>query len=227
MYGGRAAAHPEASSTAHHTVPAAGFLAAGLSLSAHIPPGGTPDRLRSAIPREIVDQGLKEIDGARTRGLPAGALEHLVLELTAKGAAATDVVHEVTVQHRALWLGREALRAGGRPSPTDGEIEAACAALRKGADDAAIGALAASVPADRSLAVPLSVIASLMERGLPGDDVVAAMHVWLESGATDTELRDLAGPSQRPDLTEIRGARGTRPVPRPLGTGIPHRPSGR
>jgi len=185
------------------------------------------DRLRSAIPAEIVDHVVKEIAAACARRLPVGTLEHLALELAAKGTGASDIVRELTAQHRALWLGREAMRAGGRASPDDNEIEAAGTALRKGADDVAISALAAATPENRSLAVPLTVIANLMDRGLPSDDVVAAMHVWLESGATDRELKDLAGPPERPALTVIRTRPNAPHAQRPLNTDLPRRPSDR
>jgi hypothetical protein len=215
-----------------YIVLAAGLLAAGSSLSAQIPPSGLPERLRSALSEETAGQVLREIEAARARQLPTGVLEHRVLELAAKGVSAADIMQEITKQHRALWLGREALRAAGRPAPTEHEIEAAGSALQKGVGDAAVSALAGSVPASRSLAVPLFVVSSLVDRGLPADDVVAAMHVWLEGHASDAELNDLAGPPKRPELTVVRATRaaqrpdphpGSRARPRP-GGGPPRRP---
>jgi hypothetical protein len=184
-----------------YIVLAAGLLAAGSSLSAQIPPSGLPERLRSALSEETAGQ-----------------------VLAAKGVPAADIMQEITKQHRALWLGREALRAAGRPAPTEDEIEAAGSALQKGVDDAAVSALAGSVPAGRSLAVPLFVVSSLVDRGLPADDVVAAMHVWLEGHASDAELNDLAGPPKRPELTVVRAARAAQ---RPsLHPGFRARPRG-
>lgn len=215
-----------------YIVLAAGLLAAGSSLSAQIPPSGLPARLRSALSEEAAAQVLHEIEAARARQLPTGVLEHRVLELAAKGVPAADIMQEITKQHRALWLGREALRAAGRAAPAEDEIEAAGSALQKGVDDAAVSALAGSAPVGRSVAVPLFVVSSLVDRGLPADDVVAAMHVWLEGHASDAELKDLAGPPQRPELTVIRAARAAqRPGPRPglgprPGGGPPRRPGG-
>ena len=98
--------------------------------------------------------------------------------------------------------------------PTDDEIEATAAVLRKGLSGAAVRALVRVPPASRPLAGPLAVVANLIDRGLPADDVVAAMRIWLEGNASDAELHDLAGPPQRAELTVVR----TRPVGRP-GTG--------
>jgi hypothetical protein len=182
-----------------------------------------PDRLRSILPHEIVDQVMKEMDGARARQLPAGVLEYRALELAAKGTAASDILQEIAAQHQSLWLGRESLRAGGRPAASDDEIEAAGLVLRNGADEEAICVLATATPADRSLAVPLVVVSTLLRRGLPAADVMAAMRVWIEGGATDTELHDLAGPPPRPELTLIRGATPPQP-PVPLHSRLPPSP---
>jgi len=164
-----------------------------------------PDRLRSALPREIADRIAQEARVARTRDLPAGVLEHHALELAARGTEPANIIQEILLLHRALWIGREALRAGGRAQPTDGEIEAAAAVLRQGADDAVVTTLAQVTPPERSLVVPLFAVSGLMDRGVPAGDVIAAMHVWLKANASDAELHDLAGPTPRPDLSVIPG----------------------
>lgn len=163
------------------------------------------DRLRSALPLDAADVVLQEMEAARGRQLPVAVLERRALELAAQGVRGAEIVEAIAGQHRGLWLGREALRAGGRATPSDDEVEAARVTLEHGVDDAAVSALVRSVSADRSLAVPLAVVSSLMGRGLPADDVVAAMHVWLASNASDSELHDLAGPPVKVGLAVVRG----------------------
>jgi hypothetical protein len=76
----------------------------------------------------------------------------------------------------------EALRAGGR-APEAGDIEAATTAMRMGADGAAISELARSQGSGAGLAVPMMVLGSLAERGLPSDAALAQVRERLAAMA--------------------------------------------
>jgi hypothetical protein len=178
-------------------------------LYASVPFDVTADRLRSALSGEVADQLFREMEVANARQLPAGILEHRALALAAQGAPAAAIIGEIAGYHRALWLGRETLRAGGRSEPVDAEVEAAGILLQKGIDAEAVIIVIQTAPAERPLEVPLLVAAALLDRGLPTADVAAVMQVWLAGNASDEELLDLAGPLQRPELTVLRNAHPT------------------
>jgi hypothetical protein len=184
-----------------HAMFAAGVLAGGSTASAQ-------QRLRAALPAAVADRVLQEMAVARDERLPAAVLEHRALELIAKGAEPAKIERAVQAHHRALARGRMALLGGGRDHPTDDEVEAAAAAIRAGVAPTAVSTLARSAASGRSLAVPLFVTSSLREQGLPVVDLVAAMQLWLEAGATDGELLHLSGqPARRPALSLIRASR--------------------
>lgn len=196
------------------TVLAASLLAAGSTLAASgqipIDPAG---QLRAVLPVEVAELVLQKIAEARAQQLPAGVLEDRALELAAKGAAPADILREIELRHAELAAAREALRHGGRESPTDEEIDAGATALGRGVGGAAVSELAKSAPSERSVAVPLFVIASLVNRGLPADNAVAAVQVWLQRHATDTELQELSRNLHRPQIA------------RPILTGRVERPA--
>ena len=82
-----------------------------------------------------------------------------------------------------LYIAAGLVTQGGRPQPTEEETEAAELVIRHGAGSA-ISDLAQSTPSGRSLAVPLFVLAGLMDRGLPSDQAIARVHAALaERGA--------------------------------------------
>jgi hypothetical protein len=109
--------------------------------------------------------------------------------------------------------------APGRNKPSAEEIEAGAEALRQGVDGAAVSELAKSAPSGRSLAVPLFVIGSLVDRGLPSDEALARVLARLEARASDRELETIAG--NRP--TDVGVGQANRPdgVGRPTNAGKP------
>ena len=66
-----------------------------------------------------------------------------------------------------------------------------------GVDGQAISELASSAPSGRSLAVPIAVITALMNRGLPSDAAIQAVHDRLAARAADRDLLDLPGAAGR------------------------------
>ncbi|HEU5170790.1 MAG TPA: hypothetical protein VFU46_09640 [Gemmatimonadales bacterium] len=192
------------------------------SLAAQTPAHDPSSTLEQVLPAEVAAKVLQHIADARSRQLPAAALEHRALELAAKGVAPADIEQAVARQGAAMEAGQQALAAGGRTEPADDEVEAAGTALGKGVDGAEISELAKSAPSGRSLAVPLAVIASLTERGLPSDDALARVLARLEARASDGELQQLPeqagqGVAHKPELT----GPGLADTKRPEGAGPP------
>jgi hypothetical protein len=179
-------------------------------------------RLSEVLPPAVADRVLQHIADARARALPAAALEHRALEAVAKGVPPADIERSVAEQASAMGRGRAALERGGREDAAPEEIDAAGTALRKGVDGTAISELAKSAPSGRSLAVPLAVISSLADRGLPSDEALQRVLARLQARASDRELPELpadAAPGQvhRPGVTG-QALAGTK---RPEGAGPP------
>ncbi|MGH7629577.1 MAG: hypothetical protein ACREOF_09310 [Gemmatimonadales bacterium] len=199
----------------------AGALVAS-GVAAQTPAHDPSSRLTEVLPPEVAEKVLQHIADARARELPAAALEHRALEAAAKGAAPADIERAVAEQRLAMARGKAALERGGRPEPTADEVNAAGTALRKGVDGGEISELAKSAPSGRSLAVPLAVITSLADRGLPSDEALQRVLARLEARATDNELQELpeqagAGQAHRPELT----GQGLADTKRPDGAGPP------
>ena len=169
-------------------------------------------------------------------------MAYLALEGVAKGRSSAEVLAAVELLATDMGRAQEALQAAGRPV-TEGELEAATAALRMGADGAAVSELARSGSSGRSLAVPLLVLGGLAERGLASDDALAAVRDRLQATADDAALLGSfpevgRGLGMRPDEvgTALAGQRvpvAGVPVPvgpaggrgrRPEGAGPPDNP---
>lgn len=114
---------------------------------------------------------------------------------------------------------RRRIEAGrGRPAGGD-EIDAGAEAMRQGVDGAAVSALAKTAPSGRSLAVPLFVVGSLVERGLPADQALARVQERLVARASDGDLERMAREQQRGRPEGV--SPGMRPTDRPGATGRP------
>jgi len=79
-----------------------------------------------------------------------------------------------------------------------------------GVDGAAVSALAQSAPSGRSLAVPLFVIGSLVDRGLPSDEALRRVLERLQARAADADLERL--PEQVTTRGRPAGVGGGRPA---------------
>ena len=121
---------------------------------------------------------------------------------------------------RRLAASREALARAGVANPDADEVAAAVVAIGKGADEPSIAELARSAGPGRSLAVPLTVLGALLDRGLPVGEALARLETWPRRGpeAPGAVGLDIAG-------TALNGARGRGgppawvPIP---GGNIPH-----
>ena len=218
------------------------FLVFAGSLSAQVPAADPSERLREVLPADVAERVLARIADARARELPAEALENRALKFAARGIAPADVERAIGAHAARMDAARAAFRAGREGAVTGEEIEAGAEAMRQGVDGAAVSELAKSAPSGRSLAVPLYVIGSLVERGLPSDEALARVRDRLLARASDAEIermpmgvgRDAArGPgvdrpdmptnAGRPTMIPRNGGATTRPLPTRPETPTPPR----
>src|SRR4029434_10946107 len=103
-------------------------------------------RLREVLPADVAERVLARIAAARSRGLPAQALERTALKGAARSVAPEEIERAVAAQGQRLDRSKAALsRAPGHPSSGD-EIEAGADALRQGVDGGSVSELAKSAP---------------------------------------------------------------------------------
>jgi hypothetical protein len=163
------------------------------AVAAQIPAADASARLREVLPADVAARVLATIAAARSRDLPAQALENRALKFAARGVPPKDIERAIAEQADRMANGRDLLERLRSKPPTGDEIDATAEALRKGLDRVNISELAKSAPSGRSLAVPLYVIGSLIDRGLPSADALRRVRVKLQERATDADLEQLAG----------------------------------
>ena len=103
---------------------------------------------------------------------------------------------------------RDTLEHARGHQPAGDEVEAGAEAMRKGVDGAKVSELAKSAPSGRSLAVPLYVIGSLVDRGLASSDALARVEQRLMARASDHDLEQL--PAELP--AQAVAGRGNKPA---------------
>jgi hypothetical protein len=172
------------------TVAVALIFSAGAA-SAQTPANDPSARLKQVLPPDIATRVLAVIAKARARQLPGDALENRALKFAAKGVS-PDAIEKSVVEHEArMEKAKDVLDAARGRRAADDEIEAAAEAMRKGVDGAKVAELAKSAPSGRSLAVPLYVIGSLVDRGLASDAALQRVEDKLKARATDGDLEDM------------------------------------
>jgi hypothetical protein len=154
------------------------------------------ERLRQVLPADVADQVIAIVSDATSRGLPGDAVAERALEASAKGRSGAEVSAAARSYATQLDSGRDALRSGGH-TPDGSEIESAAGAMKAGVDGKAISELAKSAPLGRSLTVPIAVLTALLNRGLPSDAALQAVHDRLVAKAADRELLDMPGAAGR------------------------------
>jgi hypothetical protein len=205
-------------------------------------------RLAEAIRDESVRQHvLAVIAQARSRGLPAQALERTALKGAARNVPESEIQRAVVAQAERLERVQRALAQVPNRRSSDDEIEAGAEAVRNGVDVSELVDLATRAPSGRSLAVPMHVLGSLVARDLPPKEALAAVLAKLVARAPDGEIAQLpdqvaSRPVGRPELTgrdlagtKRPGSAGAPPagVPANGGAGVrpevprPNTPSGR
>jgi hypothetical protein len=177
-------------------IPAAAFIAliwSSAPLAAQTPAKDPSERLREVLPADVAERVLAKISEARARELPAVALEHRALKFAAKGVEPRDIERSVAEHAERMDQARSALEAPRGRRANDEEIEAGAELMRRGVGDAELSELAATAPSGRSLAVPLYVIGSLIDRGLPSDEALQRVNERLAARAADAEIERLPG----------------------------------
>ena len=166
---------------------------AASGLAAQTPAADASARLREVLPPDVAARVLATIAAARSRDLPAQSLENRALKFAVRGVPPKDIEKAIVEQADRMANGRDLLEQVRSKKPTGDEIDAAAEALRKGLDRVNISELAKVAPSGRSLAVPLYVIGSLIDRGLPSADALRRVRDKLQARATDADLEQLAG----------------------------------
>jgi hypothetical protein len=222
---------------------AALMLGAAAQVGAQAPAGQShaydpSARLREVLPPDVADRVLAKIAEARSRGLPAQALERTALKGAAREVPPADIERAVDAQAERLERSQQALSRAHGGHPSDEEIEAGAEAVRHGVDGKSLSQLASSAPSGRSLVVPLHVLGSLVERGLPCTDAINKVIARMTERASDAQLAQLpeqvgAHPAGKPDETgrelaagqRRMGMGGGRPAGVPANAGAGARPS--
>ena len=126
---------------------------------------------------------IREMDGARTRGLPLRPLEAKVREGQIKRAEPARIRSAVA----ALIVRLDSARAALGASAKDAELVAAADALSAGADGNALRTLRAA-GTGRDLAAPLGALAQLVATGVPSKRAASMVVELLRRNAAPTAL---------------------------------------
>lgn len=170
-------------------------LAAISSVTAQAPAKDPSVRLKEVLPADVADRVLAKIADARARELPAAALENRALKAASRGVAPKDIEKSVDDQIERMKTSKDVLQKARGKKPTEDEVDAGAEVIRRGVDGAKVSELAKLAPSGRSLTVPLYVVGSLMDRGLPSDSALRRVQQKLAARASDRELEGLPGKS--------------------------------
>ena len=181
------------SSARHFILKSAAVVFFASAVNAQVPAKDASARLREVLPADVAARVLARIADARAHQLPGDALENRALKFAAKGIDPQNIERSINEQAQRMESAKAALASGRGSLPAGDEIEAGAEAMRKGVDGAAVSQLARSAPHDRSLAVPLFVIGSLTDRGLPADQALQNVLDRLNARASDVDLESLPG----------------------------------
>src|SRR5216110_2128514 len=168
------------------------------ALSSQVPAKDPSARLREVLPADVAERVLARIADARAHQLPADALENRALKFAAKGVDPRNIERSINEQALRMESAKSALEKGRGAGAAGDEIEAGAEAMRKGVDGEEVSLLARNAPHNSSLAVPLFVIGSLADRGLPADQALQRVLSRLQARVSDADLESMPGqlPSQ-------------------------------
>lgn len=175
------------------------------SVAAQTPANDPTARLKQVLPADAAARVLAVIAKARAHDLPTDALANRALKFAAKGVNPDSIAKSVSEQETRMESVSDTLRRARGHAPAEDEVEAGAEAMRKGVDGAKISALAKEAPSGRSLAVPLYVIGSLVDRGLPSDSALQRVAQRLQARASDRDLERM--PSELPPQALAHGNR--------------------
>jgi hypothetical protein len=190
------------------------LLCGAAAASAQTPANDPSARLKQVLPADVATRVLAVIAKARSRDLPADALENRALKFAAKGVAPDAIERSVAEQEVRMEHVRDTLQNARGRKPSGDEVEAGAEAVRKGVDGAKVSALAKSTPSGRSLAIPLYVIGSLVDRGLSSDSAFKRVQERLAMRASDSDLEKMPGelPAQAQGQGQGNTGRGNKPA---------------
>jgi hypothetical protein len=216
------------------------MLALALTGAAAQTPAKDPSaRLREVLPADVADRVLARIAAARARELPAAALENRALKFAARGVSPAEIEGSINAHANRMARAKAEIERGRGRDASGAEIDAGAEAMRMGVDGARVSELAKSAPSGRSLAVPLLVVGSLVDRGLPSDQALQRVLDRLEARASDAEIermpgevrgkpavtgRELAG-TKKPDAATGRPGTAGPPTSVPANAGRGARPT--
>lgn len=175
------------------TFAAIAIVGAATGLHGQTPANDPSARLKQVLPPGVSARVLAVIAKAKAVDLPTEPLENRALKFAAKGVNGDSIVKSVADQEQRMEHVRDTLQHARGSKPSGDEVDAGAEAVRKGVDGAQVSALAKSAPSGRSLAVPLYVIGSLMDRGLPADAALARVEAKLKARASDRDLEKMPG----------------------------------
>ena len=162
-------------------------------VAAQTPAKDPSARLKEVLPPDVANRVLAKIAEARAHDLPAAALENRALKFASRGVTPAAIEKSIDNQADRMQKTKDAIEKARGGKAKGDEVEAGAEAMRKGVDGSKVSELAKSAPSGRSLAVPLYVIGSLIDRGLPSDAALKRVQDRLQAKATDRELEDLPG----------------------------------
>jgi hypothetical protein len=154
--------------------------------------GDPAARLREVLPADVAERVLARIAEARARDLPAVVLERRALKFAARGVDPVAIEKSVSEHADRMQQAKGALEAARNRRAESDELDAGADAVRKGVSGASLSALARAAPSGRSLAVPLYVLGSLLDRGLPAAEAIERVQARLTARATDAEFQNMA-----------------------------------
>lgn len=190
------------------TTAAVALIFSAGAASAQTPANDPSVRLKQVLPADVATRVLAVIAKARARQLPADALENRALKFAAKGVS-PDAIEKSVVEHEArMEQAKNALDGARGRKADDDEVEAAAEAMRRGVDGPKVAELAKSASSGRSLAVPLYVIGSLVDRGLASDAALQRVEDKLKARATDGDLESMSSDTPNPN----GAAQGNKPA---------------
>ena len=171
-------------------VVALGLLVAGGPLAAQVTAdaaGHSVDpRLEARLSPEAKGPVRTIIDSARARGLPVEPLVQMALEGASRGADASRIVRAVGSLAERMSTARAVLGAGS----TETELVAAAGAITLGIPNATLRDLRRAQP-DRSVALPLVVLADIVQRGVPIDTASSVIMSLSRARLPESEFNTL------------------------------------
>ena len=159
-----------------------GMLSSRAAVAAAQDRAGTTDAvaLGKRLDPPVRDAVQAIIDSSTAAGIPSHPLAAKALEGAAKRAPGDRIVAAVRSLATDLGVARAQLGAGA----DEGSLVAAVGAIRSGVPADYLGKLRSTRTAN-ALAWPLSILADLVDRGVPADTAARVVLTLARSGATD------------------------------------------